>query len=95
MLALRRRHPALRVGSIEFLDAPPGVLAFVRRHEEEAVLCAFNLGGRVAALQLPDGLRVTGLPGRPLQAGQDAGPIAIEAFESCFGRLAAAAAAAA
>jgi alpha-glucosidase len=94
MLSLRRRHRALRLGSIEFLDVPPGMLAFVRRHEEEAVLCAFNLGDRAATLQLPDGLRVTGLPGRPLQAGQDAGPIAIEAFESCFGLLAAAAAAA-
>jgi alpha-glucosidase len=44
LLALRKKHPALRYGEIEFLDAPPSVLAFRRKHETGDVLCVFNMG---------------------------------------------------
>ena len=40
----RKRHPALRLGSIAFLPAPEPVLAFVRAHAGERLLCVFNLG---------------------------------------------------
>ena len=45
VLAFRKRHPALRLGSIAFLDAPENVLAFVREADGERLLCAFNFGG--------------------------------------------------
>ena len=42
-LAVRKRSAALRLGEIEFLDAPAPLLAFVREHAGERVLCVFNM----------------------------------------------------
>jgi alpha-glucosidase len=57
LLALRRAHPALRLGSFEPLVVEGDVLVLRRCHSEEGVddaLClAFNLGGREARLPLP------------------------------------------
>jgi len=44
LVALRRHHPALRLGSIAFFDAPADVLVFERAHEDEHLLVVFNLG---------------------------------------------------
>ena len=44
LLALRRSTLALRTGSNEFIDAPPGTLVFRRHAESQSVLCVFNLG---------------------------------------------------
>lgn len=48
--AWRHQHPALRSGSIRFVDAPPDVLEFVRKHPNEQVLAAFNLSEAPASL---------------------------------------------
>jgi alpha-glucosidase len=48
-LALRKNTPALRWGDIEFLDAPSPVLAFVRQHEKERVLCVFNMSSEAVS----------------------------------------------
>jgi alpha-glucosidase len=55
LIALRRGEPALEVGRFEPLDAPPGVLAYLRRarKEESSFLVALNLGARAQALPLP------------------------------------------
>ena len=42
-LAWRRTQPALTRGSIRFLDTPEPVLAFVREHDGQRLLAAFNL----------------------------------------------------
>ncbi|TPM84123.1 DUF3459 domain-containing protein, partial [Mesorhizobium sp. B2-1-4] len=55
-LALRKRHPALVGGSIRFLDAEGDVLAFVREHGDERLLCAFNFAGEPANWPLPQDL---------------------------------------
>ncbi len=44
LIALRRAEPALRRGSLRFLDTPPPLLAFERRHGDDVLTCAFNLG---------------------------------------------------
>lgn len=41
-IALRRAHPALARGTLDFCDAPDDVLAFVREHGAERMLCLFN-----------------------------------------------------
>jgi alpha-glucosidase len=51
----RGRQPALVEGSIRFLDTAEPVLAFVRTHDQQRILAAFNLSGRPASLDLPDG----------------------------------------
>lgn len=47
----RKRSAALRLGDIEFLDAPSPVLAFVRSREDERVLCVFNMSGDESSFQ--------------------------------------------
>jgi len=44
LIALRRREPALRLGSLRFLEAPDPVLAFERRQGDDVLSCVFNLG---------------------------------------------------
>ncbi len=44
LIALRNSEPALRLGSLRFLDTPAPLLAFERRYEDEALTCVFNLG---------------------------------------------------
>lgn len=53
MIALRKDSPALTLGDLEFLDTPDPVLAFVRRWEDEAVACVFNLSDEPRFIELP------------------------------------------
>ncbi len=53
-LRWRRTQPALREGTIQFLDCPEPVLAFVRAHEGRSLLCAFNLSDREQRVTLGD-----------------------------------------
>src|SRR5690606_39405223 len=51
----RKQQPALVRGSIRFLDTAEPVLAFVREHEGQRMLAAFNLSANAATLSLPEG----------------------------------------
>ena len=53
MLAFRHHHPALRYGTIKTLDAPEGVLAFIREDGHERLYCAFNMSEKAAIVRLP------------------------------------------
>jgi alpha-glucosidase len=66
MIALRKGSPALTFGEIEFLEAPAPVLAFVRRWEDEAVACIFNMSDEPRFVDLP---AVAGGALHPLRAG--------------------------
>ncbi|MEL6754185.1 MAG: alpha-glucosidase family protein [Pseudomonadota bacterium] len=44
LVDIRKASAALRLGDLEFLDAPEPLLAFSRTHGNEQVLCVFNLG---------------------------------------------------
>jgi len=54
----RRAHDTLRLGSIEFLDAPEPALVFVRRHAGHALLVALNLGAGDVGVPIPAGMRL-------------------------------------
>ena len=58
LVQVRRTSPALRLGDIEFLDAPKEILAFRRKHGSEQILCVFNLTEQ--DVELPAALRPTG-----------------------------------
>ena len=60
-LAWRRHQPALIHGEMALLPADEQVLAFVREHEGERLLCAFNLSERAAHLDLPAGMSLAKL----------------------------------
>ena len=57
LLALRRAHPALRLGDLQALVADGDVLVMQRQHIEgrhrDALLLAFNLGATAATVALP------------------------------------------
>ncbi|MFT4179559.1 MAG: alpha-glucosidase family protein [Thermomonas sp.] len=59
----RKTQPALVHGSIRFLDAPEQVLAFVREHEDQRVLVAFNLSGETVEWQAPASITALDAPG--------------------------------
>jgi alpha-glucosidase len=65
MLAFRRQHPALAKGSIATLDAPEGVLAFIRADGASRLLCAFNMSEKATTMTVPDGMELlpSGAPG--------------------------------
>jgi alpha-glucosidase len=44
LLGFRRRHAAVRTGTLRFLDTPEPLLAFERCAGSERLLCLFNLG---------------------------------------------------
>lgn len=58
LLALRRRHRALSVGSLTLVEADEDVLAYERRHGGERLLVVLNLGRRVRRLNLPGNCRI-------------------------------------
>ena len=56
LLAFRHTHPALIKGDIQLLEATGNVLAFIREHEGERLLCVFNMGETGAEFAVPSGL---------------------------------------
>lgn len=53
IIALRKAHPSLRLGDISFMKMPDPVLAFQRVHENEKIICLFNLGREELRVTLP------------------------------------------
>ena len=57
-LGLRSASKALRLGDVRFVDAADDLLILIRSHQEETVMCLFNLGGEPATL--PDEVDLAG-----------------------------------
>jgi alpha-glucosidase len=87
MLAFRRRHPALATGSITTLDAPEGVLAFLREGEGERLYCVFNMSEKAAVVTVPAGynLAESGAPGIVDEPSQ--GTLSLAPFGAYIGIL--------
>ena len=73
MLAFRHRHPALIKGTIKTLDAPEGVLAFLRQEGAERLYCIFNMSEKAVIVPVPAGFdpAPSGAPGiadEPIEA---------------------------
>ena len=58
LLETRRKSSALRHGSVELLDQPPGVLAFERHDGEDRALVAINFESGSARVNVPEDWRV-------------------------------------
>ena len=70
-LAFRQGSAVLRHGRTRFVDVAEPVLAFVREHEGEALVCAFNLSGRALTLGTDLAGRLVGpSEGASLTAGE-------------------------
>jgi alpha-glucosidase len=83
-VAWRREHPALRTGSIRFVDAPENVLAFLRQHENESILAAFNLSANSGSLSIPSD--VTPLSGHGFSGRSSQREIQLRPYDAFFGR---------
>jgi alpha-glucosidase len=90
MIDFRKAHPALRDGSIAFVDSPDGVLAFLREQGGEKILCAFNLTGSSVRFALPVGMKVTPLDGHGFAATLDAAGriVTLGGRDAFFGKIA-------
>ncbi|TWU01605.1 alpha-amylase family glycosyl hydrolase [Neorhodopirellula pilleata] len=55
LLAVRRQYTALVIGSFAIVDSVGDVLAFERRHGDERLLIALNLGDQSQTLPIPKG----------------------------------------
>ena len=76
LLQWRRTQPALTQGDLTLLPVDPQVLAFVRAHGDERLLCAFNLSAEPVALTLPERDRV-----------DDQSTVSFEPYGVLFARL--------
>jgi len=73
LLRWRKRHAALVRGDIEFIDAPPDVLAFWRTRGAERLVAVFNFSNRALAVSLAELQGVTALEGHGLPTGRPDG----------------------
>lgn len=87
MIALRRATPALRLGQIEFLDVAEPLVAFVRRHEGDEVVCVFNFGDAPQVFAHPSLERAELLPLRAGEADLRGGSVGLSPHAACFLRL--------
>ena len=71
-LRWRKAQPTLVEGSIRFLDAPAQILAFVREHEGQRLLVAFNLSPDAVAWTPPAGAALLSAPGVDAASLRDA-----------------------
>ncbi|MGD9915828.1 MAG: alpha-amylase family glycosyl hydrolase, partial [Rhizobiaceae bacterium] len=85
MLAFRKNNPVLRDGSIRFLDAPEGALAFLREQPDSRMLCLFNFSAASIVFTVPADLTVAKTTG-PGVLGTllEAGTISVPAFGYAF-----------
>ena len=56
LLSMRKSHPALRSGRMEFLETTEDdLLVFLRKTESQTMLCLFNMGEKTTRFELPVG----------------------------------------
>jgi alpha-glucosidase len=67
-IAIRRKHEALRRGSLGFLPSTGDILAFERRSSGEAIVCVFNFGTKAAEWKLPRGARADAIEATAINA---------------------------
>ena len=71
IIAWRKQQPALKHGSIAFIDAPENVIAFARETEEQRVLCYFNAQAEPVVIDVDPALHNPfDMTGRYLNNGQ-------------------------
>jgi alpha-glucosidase len=88
LLTWRRAHPALRCGRLEPLDLPAPCIGFVRRLDNEAVLCLFNLSGAPVAIDLDLDAEIEPIGDAGVGAVRAARHTELPAYGVAFGRLA-------
>jgi len=86
-LHFRKHLPALILGDIEFLDWEFEGLAFVRRFEEQTVLCVFNLSNETTSYSIPEQFDATELTGHGFETGFDGKSVTLNGHQAFFAAL--------
>jgi alpha-glucosidase len=87
MLRFRKAHPALVTGDIETLDAPEGVLAFIRSGSGERLICIFNMSEKPVVYALPEGLAPKGIDAPGTISEPIDGSLSLAPFGAYIGSL--------
>jgi alpha-glucosidase len=88
LLAFRRKHRALKLGSIRLLPTRGDILAFVREAEDEAILCVYNFGANEQNWKLPPGAGKAGPLDEPGLGAEIAGDtVSLPGQSAFFARL--------
>ena len=81
----RRSQPALRYGTLAFLEAQEPLLAFTRSFEGETLVAVFNLSPQAQTWELP-GLVCEALDGHGLAGSLAGGKVELPGFSGYIGR---------
>jgi len=79
-MAWRKKQPALLWGDIEFIDVAANVLAFIRKHDDQTLIAAFNLSDQPVVINLRDYPAAISLRGAQLEESQ----LRLDGFDSAF-----------
>jgi alpha-glucosidase len=85
MLAFRKAHPALIRGTIKTLDAPEGVLAFLREGEGDRLYCAFNMSEKPVTVPVPAGFELTASDAPGIDYEPQEGALSLAPFGAYIG----------
>jgi len=86
-LAWRKSQPALRVGTVRFLNAPPSVLALVRETRDDAVAGLFNIGRQEVEVSAPELAAATALDGHGFSGTSEDGRVRLGPLDAALLRL--------
>ncbi|SDL20307.1 alpha-glucosidase [Modicisalibacter muralis] len=87
LLNFRRAHPALFDGALELIDVGNELLGFTRAHDDERLLCVFNLSGETRITTLP--LAVDGaLDGHGFSSTRNGDSLTLPPYQAAYFRLA-------
>jgi alpha-glucosidase len=83
-LGFRKSRPSLIVGDNTFMELDDNAIAFIRRADNEATLCVFNLSGSDLRLNLPAELNITALSNHGFDAEHDGSAIKLSGHQAFF-----------
>lgn len=86
LLGFRRSLPALAKGEIAFLAVSDNAVSFVRRHGNDEVVCALNLGAEPAVLALGIEGTLQPLAGHGFHGTEQDGTVRLGGYDAWFGR---------
>jgi alpha-glucosidase len=84
-LGWRRAQPALRIGDIRFVDAQEPVLALIRTHPAQKLLCVFNLSAEAARFSSPMTLKPA--LGHGFESSFERGAVTMPGYGAFFGMV--------
>jgi alpha-glucosidase len=86
-IAFRKEHKSLIKGSLELIDAPDTVLAFIRSDDSENLLCVFNMSETPVDFTLPSGMAPKNVDAPGSTAAPANGALSLGAFGAYIGEL--------